>query len=292
MFVLTADIAALRRSRLAPLIAARVNRLASDSANWAKLCDFDPLTAIDQIAFAIPSSRGEATEGEGSFGVIATGHFTAAQIERCATAAIAARNGDPVASKIGNFSSVRDRQSEGEIAARDDGTLILSDGRYLRALLDAAEGHAPRREHQDPRDAHHVELRRKIGSGTEVITWLLDDRWVEMIAGEEAGMSPLRHVAAVAERIELGSTARLFALLECTDAASAREIEALLQKLRGSLATIPLDPRLLALAQRVEVSVNDRNLRLELELSDAELEAILDLTESASPHPVPQIPAH
>ena len=283
-FVLSADIAARRKSPVGPALAARISGLVGKDADLAKLCDFDPLTALDQVALAIPSAAPNRRDDD--FGVIATGRFTATQITRCATASIDARGGDPVSSKLGNFSSVRDRNTEvGEIAARDGGPLILSGGSYFRTLLDAAEGNAPKLEHQDPRDAHHAELRRLVGPGAIVATWLLGEHWFESIAGDDAGLSPLRSLEAIAARLDLGQTLRVSALFECGDAKSAAEIQALLEQLRSSLATIPLDPALTALARRVAISPQDRRLRLELELNEAELRGLLDALAQ-------QIPAH
>ncbi len=280
-FVLSADIAALRRSPFGPLLVARINGLAGEDADWSKLCDFDPLSAIDEVALAVPSAGASTSTStsvhDDDFGVIASGRFSAAQITRCATAAISARGGDPVSSKLGDFSSVRDRTTEaGEIAARDGGPLILSGGNYFRTLLDSAQGNAPKLEHQDPRDARHAELRRVIGPGAIVATWLLGEHWFERVAGDDAGLSPLRSLEALALRLDLGQTLHASALLSCKDATSTREIQRLLEELRASLATIPLDPALGALARRVTVAPQDRRLRLELELNEIELRALLD----------------
>ncbi len=295
-FVLSANVAELRRSPVGPLLAARTNQLIGERSDGSKLCDFDPLAALDEIALAVPSAGENARDDD--FGLIATGRFSAAQIARCATTSISARGGDPVSSQIGHFSSVRDRRSEaGEIAARDGGLLILSGGSYFRALLDAAEDNAPKLEHQDPRDARHAELRRLVGPGAIVATWLLSEHWFEHVAGDDAGLSPLRSLKTIAFRLDVGRTLHATALLDCDDAPSANEIRALLERMRGSLSLVPLDPVLAALARRVTLSVNERRLRLELELSEAELEALLGATlGDGAPQPkhdaTPQIPAH
>jgi len=301
-FVLSADIVALRRSSVGPLLASCINQLVGDNANWSKLCDFDPLSALDQVALAVPSAGEVPPEGDQDFGVIATGRFSASQIVRCASAAIAARGGDPVSSNIGHFSSVRDRLREaGEIAARDGGPLIVSGGTYFRALLDAAEGNAPKLEHQDARDARHTELRRQLGPGALVATWLLGAHWFERIAGDDAGLSPLRNLTSIGARVDFARTSRALILLECTDATSASAIADLLEKLRPTLSALPLDPRLASIARRVAITPRDRRLRLELELSEDELRALLDQARSdgtvrpmptpgsAAPDPAPPI---
>jgi len=273
-FVLSADIAALRRAAIGRMIAKRLNGMLGASSSWSKLCDFDPLVALDQVALAMPSS----TEGEPGTGTdvafVATGSFSAAQITRCATAAIGSRGGDPVTSQIGTFSTVRDRKTtDGEVAARNGGPLILSGGAYFRELLDAAEGHAPKLEHQDPRDAEHSELRRAVGAGTVVASWLPGAHWLERIAGEGAQLSPLKELRAVALRADLADSPRLIALLACSNAAAANQIYQLLLALSTTL-----DPKLAALNRRVVMTQNDGRLRLELALSEAELEALVDAT--------------
>jgi hypothetical protein len=226
----------------------------------------------------VPSAGAAASEHADDFGVVATGRFSAAQITRCASAAISQRGGDPVSSELGTFSSVRDRKTDGgEVAARDGGPLIVSGGRYFRDLLDAAEGNVAKREHQDPKDAAHAELRRTLGPGTIIATWLLPDGWFERFAGEDsARLSPLRALKAIGARLDVGQELRVSLMFECGDAASATEIAQLTEQLRASLGALALDPTLSSVARRIVVVREAARLRLNLTLDEAELRAVLD----------------
>jgi hypothetical protein len=304
-FVLSADIAQLRHAALGASLAARFAQLGPSTGDLSSLCGFDPLSALDQLALAVPSAGAPGSEHTDDFGVVATGRFSAAQIARCARASITARGGDPVDSQLGTFSSVRDRKtSGGEVAARDGGPLIVSGGDYFRALLDAAEGNAARVEHEDARDAHHAELRRALGRGTIVATWLLAAGWFERVSGDTgARLSPLRSLKALGARVDVSADVRVSVLLDCADAASVTEIEALLEQLRSSLSALSLDPALRGVGQRMTTSHAGPRLRLELTLTESELQALLDATlgpsRAAAPPAAPvsssdilQIPAH
>ena len=279
-FVLSLDVKRLRRANLGALLAERIRRLEPSSSDLVSLCGFDPLATLDQVAVAVPSAGAAAGLHDDDFGVVATGHFSADQITRCASAAVRERGGDPVDSELGTFHSVRDRTgSGGEVAARDGGPLIVSGGSYFRALLDAAEGNAAHPEHQDPRDAHHAELRRALGTGTIVATWLLTEGWFERVSGDtSAQLSPLRSLKALGARLDVSHELRASVLLDCADPASVSELEALLERLRSSLSALPLDPGLRGVAQRITAQHEGPRLRLGLTLNEAELRALLDAT--------------
>ncbi len=279
-FLLSVNVAELRRAELGPLVADRFGRLGSDAGGLASLCGFDPLLALDQVALAVPSAGVSPVDHDDDFGIVATGRFSAPQITRCARAAISRRGGDPVDSELGAFSSVRDRKADGgEVAARDDGPLIVSGGRYFRELVDAAEGRIVKSEHENPKDAQHVALRRTLGPGTIVATWLLPDGWFERFASDDsARLSPLRALKALGARLDLDRELRATVLLECASAASATEIATLVDQLRGSLGALALDPTLSSAARRIAVQSDGAQLRLNLSLSQPELKAVLDLT--------------
>ena len=277
-FVLSADVAELRRAPLGKALAQRFAQLGGASGDLSALCGFDPLVALDQLALAVPSA-GEAESAHAEdFGVVAAGHFSAAQITRCASAAISQRGGEPVLAQLGAFSSVRDRKREGgEVAARDGGLLIVSGGRYFRDLLDAAAGNVAHREHEDAKDARHVALRGALGSGAILATWLLPDGWFERVAGEDAArLSSLRGLQAIGARVDLSKELRLSLLLDCTSPESASEIRAWLEQLRASLTELPLDPLLAGAARRIKSEPAGARLRLDLTLDGAELTAALD----------------
>ncbi|HEX3776193.1 MAG TPA: hypothetical protein VHV51_17095 [Polyangiaceae bacterium] len=290
-FVLTADIAQLRHAALGSALAAHFAKLGA--GDLSHLCGFDPLASLDQLALAVPEAGEQADAQAEDFGIVATGHFTAAQIMDCATAAIRARSGDPVSTALGNFSSVRDRKAEGgEVAARDGGPLIVSGGSYFRALLDAAAGNAPKLEHQDPRDARHVALRRALGAGTIVATWLLSPGWFERVSGDNSGrLSPLRSLTALAARVAVDRDARVTVFVDSADDTNASDVKALLEQLQASLASLPLDPTLSGAARRVVISERGARLTLTLTLTQAELEALLDTLDGERTHTEPARPA-
>ncbi len=276
-FLLSADLRALGRSPLGALIAGRLERSAGAS-KLLELCGFDPLARIDQLALAIPSENLAAQERPEDFGIVASGRFSAAEITRCATAAISARGGEVIQAKLGSFESLRDgKAGSGEIASKD-GLVVVSGGSYFRELLDSAEGKHGSFERPDVRDRRHAELRRALAGGPLLATWLLGEGWFERVAGGEtnARLSPLSALKAVGVRVDVGQTAQLSVLLECTDSEGASSISSLLGELRSSLGALPLDPMLAGLATRIAVTQTGARLKLALELKQAELSPALD----------------
>lgn len=274
-FVLTADVRQLQHAPLGALLSERLGR-AGKTAELVKVCGLDPLARLDQLALAVPSAGGAAQEHPEDFGVVAQGRFTAAEIMRCANAVITQRGGEAIETQLGKLRSVRDRKQSAEIAAKD-GTLIVSGGSYFRELLDAAEGHASSK--RDPRDARHSELRRALGPGTIVATWLLGEHWFERVAGDDgnARLSPLSALQAVGAHIDVSDTAHVQLLLDCTDSDGAGRVASLLSELRSSLHALPLDPALSGLAERVSVSQTGARLKLAVDPTEAELSALLGL---------------
>jgi hypothetical protein len=273
-FLLSADLRSLARGPFGVFIAERLGRSAGAS-KLAKLCGFDPLARLDQLALAVPSANLAAQEHPEDFGIVASGRFRAADITRCATAAITARGGEAIETKLGSFDSVRDRKaSSGEIASKD-GLVVVSGGSYLRELLDSAEAHADTRE---ARDVRHAELRRALGAGALLATWVLGEGWFERVAGGEtnARLSPLSALKTVAARLDVGQAADLLVLLDCADSEGATRIASLLSELRSSLNALPLDPALAGVAARITVSQTGPRLKLGLELNQAELSPVLD----------------
>jgi len=262
-FVLTADLRKLEQASLGAFLAQRLGH-AGGAGKFATLCGFDPVARLDQLAFSVPSAGLDAQEHPEDFGIVASGRFTAAEIMRCAKAATAEHGGETVQTKLGSFSTARDRKTSGEVAARDGGPLIVSGGGYFRELLDAADGHAPQRD--DARDARHVELRRSLGPGPIVATWVLGEGWFERVSGGETNprLSPLSALEAVGARVDVASDI-------------AAKIASLLGELRSSLDALPLDPALTGMAKRVTVSQTGARLKLSLGLGQSELSPLLDL---------------
>ena len=275
-FVLSVDVRALSRSPLGAFIAERLGRSAGAS-KLAQACGFDPLARLDQLALAIPSANLAAQEHPEDFGIVASGRFKAEEITRCASSAITARSGEPIRTKLGSFDSVRDRKaSSGEIAAKD-GLLVVSGGSYLRELLDSADSDT-RAGPAGIRDARHAELRRALGPGPLLATWLLGEGWFARVAGEEANarLSPLAALKTMSLRVNVGRTAELLVLLDCAESEAASRIASLLGELRSSLDMLPLDPALKSIAKRITVEQTAASLKLQLELNQAELTPLLD----------------
>jgi len=275
-FVLSADLRSFARAPLGAFIAQRLER--SAGANKLQdLCGFDPLLRLDRLALAVPSANFGAREQPEDFGIIASGRFRAEELTRCASAGISARSDEPIQTKIGRFDSVRSHKPNGGEIAAKDGLVIVSGGSYFRELLDSAE-RGQRHSKPDARDARHTELRRALGPGALLATWLLGEGWFERVAGSEtnARLSPLSALESVGLRIDFKRTAELLLLLECADGEGAARISNLLDELRSSLAMFPLDPALVELAKRITVNRAGARLKLELELNQAELSPVLE----------------
>jgi len=235
-FVVSADLVALRANQLARRVFA--DRLRSLAAT-PRDCGLDPVSDLDEIVVAVPNARDLGRDlarpfASGGLAVIASGRFRAEAVADCAAAAIRARQGDAVRTPIGSFVGVRDRQRGGaEIVARD-GLLVVSEGAYLRAVLDAADGQgAPGSEVDRTRDRLHVELRRRVGENAPIrATLSLAPGWLEQALGEpEAGASPLSKLRSAAVAIELAGALSLRALLVSETAADSAALEKLLRSL-------------------------------------------------------------
>lgn len=280
-FILSLDVRALAGAQLGSFIAERLQRSAG-AGKLTQACGFDPLLRLDQLALAIPSAA-PAAKAQPDFGVIANGRFTSAEIMRCASTVIRARDGDPSQTKLGGFDTVRDLNAEsGEIAAKD-GLVVVSGGSYFRELLGSAE--RPRAASvADPLALQHAELRRALEPGTLVVTWLLSEGWFERITGAEtnARLSPLRALKSLGMRLNVERTAQLRVLLECADSEAGARISNLLRELQSSVDALPLDPALSTMAKRVTVSQSAARVRLELEIAQAELVPLLDALGAGS----------
>jgi hypothetical protein len=171
---------------------------------------------------------------------------------------------------------VRDRKQSSEVAA-EDRMLVVIGGSYFRALLDAAQGHTDRKP--DARDAQHAELRRSLGPGAVMATWLLGEHWLERVAGVEGNsrLSPLSALQAVGVRVALDDTPRGRVLLDCADSAGAARLASLLDELRTSARDLPWIRRFFGLIQRVSVTSAGARLQLAIEPTRAELDALLGL---------------
>lgn len=231
-FVLTLDVARLRGAKAGEALVGRgLAELKGDA------CEKALFYAVDALALAVPAGRKLEQPGSDSLAVIATGRFLASAVADCAERGIRARHAEPVRTTIGTFVSVRSRNRAGEVATRD-GLLVLSEGTYLRELLDAAEG---RRAEGSPeereRDRLHAELRRVVGKGAPVIASLaLPERWLDTALGDpEAARSPLATMRSAALRAELSSDVELAGLVACDGAERCARLERFLSDARSDL---------------------------------------------------------
>lgn len=234
-FVLSADLVALRANPLARRVfAERLRSLAAAP----KDCGLDPVNDLDEIVIAVQDARalGELDRpfGSGGLAVVAGGKFRTAAVSECAAASIRARGGDPVLTPIGSFVGVRDRKRGGaEIVARD-GLLVVSEGAYLRALLDAADGKgAEGGDLERTRDRLHGELRRRLGDDTPVrATLSLPPGWLEQtLRDPEASASPLSKLRSAAAGVKLGTALSVNALLVSESAADSAALETVVRSL-------------------------------------------------------------
>ncbi|HEY3497481.1 MAG TPA: hypothetical protein VGK73_22445 [Polyangiaceae bacterium] len=263
-FVLSVDLARLRKSK-AGLALARAG--SEELAKAGKTCGFEPLRDVDQLALAVPGSAkldpGAALPASHEIAVIASGRFVGPVVVDCIARQIQERGGEPVRTTIGSFASVRDRRGAGEIAVKN-GLFVLSDGPYLRRVLDAAEGHrADGNESERVRDRLHAELRRSFGGQAPIIATLaLPEGWLEQALGDpEVRRSPLALLRSAALRAEVSDRVELRALFACAKSADCDGVEAFLKNVRADLGPA-LGP---ALSKRLaEVSLQRNGERIEL----------------------------
>ena len=264
-FVLSVD---LKRLRTTPAGLELARAGSQEFVKTTKTCGFEPLRDVDEIVVAVPGAArleaGAALPRSQDVAVIAAGRFVGPVVADCVARQIQARGGDPVRTTIGSFSSVRDRRGAGEIAIRN-GLFILSDGAYLRLVLDAAEGHRPEGDESERvRDRLHAELRRSFGGQSPIVATLaLPEGWLEQALGDpEVRRSPLALLRSAALRADVRDRIDLRALFACAKAADCDGVEAFLKDLRTDLAPVlpsALTKRLADLslqrnAERIEVS--------------------------------------
>jgi hypothetical protein len=240
-------------------------------------CGFDPTLAVGTIAFALPDL--EAAKDLGSdaddeapieFGIAAYGDFSSERVAACATTAISRRGGSPVTTKVGSFVSIRQRHgSDGELAARDQGPVLLGGGRYLRDMIDAADGRVPSAD----RDDRHRALRSSLGEdGMLLVSWLLPRGWLEhLVESNFARLSPLSAVDRAALRVDIGARSLLTLALGCEGLAACTDLAEVAKSLVDSELEPLLRDRFPNAEQRFQVVPASGQVRLTLWLHEAEL---------------------
>jgi hypothetical protein len=149
--------------------------------------------------------------------------------------------------------------------------LIVSGGSYFRELVDLANGPAARE-----RNPEHAALRRALGDGTLLVSWRVPEGWFGRVADDErAKVSALAQVRSLGARLELTTSARITVLAVSSDEESAQAVASLLGRLQQTAANLLPDPLLTGLAARLTLSRDHEQVRLGLELSMSEAQALL-----------------
>ncbi len=104
-------------------------------------CGFEPLEHVRELMVALPEGG-----DRGDFGVAFSADLSMAELVACAQKAIAARGGIPSTAVRGGFSVVSDANTPAaaRLAYRNGGPFLVGRGPWLDAMIDAADGRAPR----------------------------------------------------------------------------------------------------------------------------------------------------
>ncbi|UQA60350.1 hypothetical protein [Polyangium aurulentum] len=231
MLVATADLGALRRSgAAAPLLSE--TREIPGLGPVQKVCGFDPLANLTEIAVAVPASG----DG-GELGLVAAGAVDDEALLACASKVIEARGGRSVVNTIGTFRTVRDASmstSGAEIAVRKGGPVLLGAGTYLRAMIDTADGHVPSIQS----DPGHARLASEVGEGSARVTVVLTPEQrrtlVEELAASGAQGSPAGSVTGVGLAVTLGARVDLHGVVACDAAKACAELSGVLDAKRAA----------------------------------------------------------
>jgi hypothetical protein len=254
----------------------------------AGACDQALANELDALALAMPGSTAVGAPNSDALALVGTGRFTGAKVTACAATRIQARGDEPVQTTIGSFASVRDRKKSGEIAARD-GLLVMSEGLYLRELIDAADGgRSDGTPDERERDALHRELRRVVGQNAPVIaTLVLPEGWLaRTLADPAAELSPLAAIRTAALRANVTDHVEIDGLIGTDGDEAGARLERFFVNARSDLAT--LFPNSADVFARVRVERHGPKLELSARLSPAELVSLWSQREGAPAAAPPQ----
>jgi len=234
MVVATFEVPALRKTELGARWLGAGRRIPG-LGSVSQICGSDPMAALTELALAIP-----AKGRDGTFGVYAIGSFRTEELSSCARQLIERRGGRPVISPAGSFRVIRDANgelSDPELAISSDGLVVLSEGPYVRASIDAAERRIPSVQHSRP----HRKLRRAVGPGTVVATVVLTPEQrqtiVEELARRGVRDSPFASVNAAAASIRLLSRAvSVHVSMFCDRPEACREAGSIIEAARRNRA--------------------------------------------------------
>jgi hypothetical protein len=211
-------------------------------------CGFDPVTRVDQVVLCSPEG-GE----RGDFGVAFTGRFTRDELTQCADKITRARGGKSETSTRGAFAILEDKADAAHtrFAYREGGPFLVGRGAWLDAMIDAADGKAPRErpEHAALRQA----LASKVGDSSRLppavmVTALLPASLRERLRGElgaELGSEGERAYVGVLAVASAGfalgtggptSTTDLAAELHCDTPDACGDVKTLIERKRLGLS--------------------------------------------------------
>jgi hypothetical protein len=278
-FVMTVDVARLRASPFAPALA----RLGiAELLGTSEACRFDPLRDLDQVVVASPglpagatfTTPGAANAASTPAAVIGAGHFQGRIVAGCASARIATRGGEVSITNVGSFTSVRDRELDAEVAARN-GLVVLSEGRYLREILDIAEGRTREgNELEKLRDRLHTELRRTFGRGAPVLaTVVVPEGWLARAFGPEAAASPLATIRSAALRVEVSDRLAIGGFVGCLTEKDCAEVAEFLRDTSKSVAPL-LGPEGARLLGAISIRQERERIELYVELTGSDLQTL------------------
>lgn len=289
MLVATVDLAAIRASSaLGPLL--RGDREIPGLGKVRDACGFDPLDGLRELAVVIPApgSAGEAegsshdrTQDTGELGLAASGAVNVEALITCASKVITSRGGQPAVTSIGSFRAVRDASSgasSGEIAARSGGLLLIGGGPYLRAMIDAADGRAPRIR----ASPEHAALAAAVGEGAARVTMVLTPGQrrdlAEELAGSGADGAPVGAVTSLGISAKLGPEIALHGVLTCDGEAPCRSLAERLAQARETRAgdlTVRLSG-LGAILDAARIEPSGPSVHVRLAVPEAQVASLLE----------------
>lgn len=283
LVLVRADLEALRASPLAGPILSK-SREIQGLGKVKEVCGQDPMDTLKELALAIPAA-GE----EGEFGLVGAGPLDGDGLLACASKVVSARGGRPVTSTVGTFRTVRDGSLQGvggEIAVGGGDLLIVSGGAYLRAMVDAADGHTPTVRSS----VAHGALAEAVGAADLLATVVLTAEQREVLAAGLGG-APAGAVSALGLGIRLGEVVRAHGVLFCTDAPNAQRLVETLVALRNERAADDAT-RLIgvgALLDSTTIEARGAEIHVELAAGAEEAAKVLErvLTLRSTRHPMP-----
>ncbi len=269
--VVTARVEQLRTTTLGRLLTAQGRQL-PEIGTLEQVCGFDPTEQIRELIVAVPTMT-TSTGSQTDFAIAVAGDFEAVRLVGCASSVVRHRGGEPAATPIGTFTTIRDRRNpeKGEIAVRDGGPAILGGGNYLRDLIDVAEGRG--RSALD--EGLHRALRQTAdpaNDGAIVASWLPGPEWFEPVDPE--GVRPAAAVRGLALRVGVSPDLYLRLVLACSPAAGCDPVTPSVRNLRSKLA-LPAHDFLGLDLDRVAIEQHTQHVELSLRLSSSEAESFI-----------------